>query len=233
MCRINLESGITTLERAIACTYNPFRYRGYYYDTQTELYYLQSRYYNPSWGRFLNADIYINANGDILGFNMFAYCSNNPVMFTDPTGEGFWSSVWEVVKSVGNKIIEIPTYVVEAFNFEVSIGCGMALEVDLEIVSAGAGVIDNFVTLKKDPGDTSIKIGQQREKFNGINIAGAFFGKGEREFLNFNTSQIEPEIIEPHMDLNVGNSLKFYYGLGITASIGFDYEHLFNKILFG
>ena len=65
---------------------NPFRYRGYYYDTETGYYYLQSRYYNPTWGRFINADEYINANGDIIGYNMFAYCSNNPVMFADPSG---------------------------------------------------------------------------------------------------------------------------------------------------
>ena len=67
--------------------YNPFRYRGYYYDTTTGYYYLQSRYYNPEWGRFLNADTYLNGNGDIIGYNLFAYCSNNPVMFTDYTGE--------------------------------------------------------------------------------------------------------------------------------------------------
>ena len=66
--------------------YNPFRYRGYYYDTETQFYYLQSRYYDPVTGRFLNADSYINANGDLIGFNMYAYCSNNPVMYLDPTG---------------------------------------------------------------------------------------------------------------------------------------------------
>lgn len=70
---------------------NPFRYRGYYYDTETGLYYLQSRYYNPAWGRFLNADIYVNANGDMIGFNMYAYCSNNPVHGYDPTGKWTFS----------------------------------------------------------------------------------------------------------------------------------------------
>lgn len=69
---------------------NPFRYRGYYYDTETSLYYLQTRYYNPSWGRFISADGYINADNDILGFNMFTYCGNNPVMGYDPTGEWDW-----------------------------------------------------------------------------------------------------------------------------------------------
>ena len=66
---------------------NPFRYRGYYYDTETGLYYLNSRYYDPSIGRFINADdiSYIQPT-DINGLNLFAYGYNNPVMYTDPEG---------------------------------------------------------------------------------------------------------------------------------------------------
>ena len=66
---------------------NPFRYRGYYYDTETGLYYLQSRYYDPQTGRFLNADSQLNP--DYLGNNVFAYCSNNPVKRSDSTGLWF------------------------------------------------------------------------------------------------------------------------------------------------
>jgi RHS repeat-associated protein len=65
---------------------NPFRYRGYYYDTESGWYYLNSRYYDPQVGRFINADGIIGANGGIMGYNMFAYCNNNPVMHSDPTG---------------------------------------------------------------------------------------------------------------------------------------------------
>ena len=67
---------------------NPLRYRGYVYDTETGLYYLQSRYYNPSWGRFINADDipYLGIDGTPLSYNLFAYCKNNPVMGYDPTG---------------------------------------------------------------------------------------------------------------------------------------------------
>ena len=61
---------------------NPLRYRGYYYDSELGLYYLNARYYDPEIGRFLNADSNING-----GLNLFAYCSNNPVMFEDFTGE--------------------------------------------------------------------------------------------------------------------------------------------------
>mgnify|MGYP004654238529 FL=1 len=78
-------SGVSAADRANV-ELNPFRYRGYYYDSETGYYYLQTRYYNPDSGRFLNADGYVNANGDILGYNMFAYCSNNPVMGYDPEG---------------------------------------------------------------------------------------------------------------------------------------------------
>ncbi len=66
--------------------YNPFRYRGYYYDNETGIYYLQSRYYNPEWGRFVSADGYVSTGQGLLGTNMYAYCLNNPVNFEDPTG---------------------------------------------------------------------------------------------------------------------------------------------------
>ena len=66
---------------------NPFRYRGYYYDAETGLYYLNSRYYDPSVGRFINADdiSYIQPT-DINGLNLFVYCYNNPVMYSDNEG---------------------------------------------------------------------------------------------------------------------------------------------------
>ncbi|WP_346920673.1 RHS repeat-associated core domain-containing protein [Clostridium sp. UBA7339] len=65
---------------------NPYRYRGYRYDTETGYYYLQSRYYNPEWGRFLNADGVVSTGQGMLSHNMFAYCANNPVIFKDPLG---------------------------------------------------------------------------------------------------------------------------------------------------
>ena len=66
---------------------NSFRYRSYYYDTETNLYYLNSRYYNPAWGRFINADGIIGANEDILGYNLYAYCGNNPIIQKDDSGK--------------------------------------------------------------------------------------------------------------------------------------------------
>jgi RHS repeat-associated protein len=66
---------------------NPIRYRGYVYDTETSLYYLQSRYYDPFTGRFLNADVYCDTeSGTPLSTNMFAYCENNAINNVDYSG---------------------------------------------------------------------------------------------------------------------------------------------------
>ena len=69
------------------------------------MYYLQSRYYNPAVGRFLNADGYITTGQGVLSYNMFAYCGNNPTNRADPTGlfwkkiVNFFSDAWNGVKT--------------------------------------------------------------------------------------------------------------------------------------
>ena len=68
---------------------NPLRYRGYVYDQETGFYYLQSRYYDPAVGRFINVDGFVSAGPSIIGKNMYAYCGNNPVNRCDSTG-CFW-----------------------------------------------------------------------------------------------------------------------------------------------
>ena len=71
-----------------------FRYRGYYYDDETGFYYLQSRYYDPSLCRFISADQYelVGMLSQTLGqINLYAYCNNNPIMYTDESGEGIFA----------------------------------------------------------------------------------------------------------------------------------------------
>ena len=85
---------------------NPLRYRGYVYDHETGLYYLESRYYNPKIGRFLTADIFASTGQGFVGNNMFAYCGNNPVVRVEVEGclydtifDAFSAAVslWEVI----------------------------------------------------------------------------------------------------------------------------------------
>lgn len=76
----------------MAQSINPaFRYRGYYYDTETGFYYLQSRYYDPSVGRFVNADGQFETTLNV-GLNLFAYCGNDPVNRADPSGECYYNA---------------------------------------------------------------------------------------------------------------------------------------------
>ena len=65
---------------------NPLRYRGYVYDPEYKIYYLESRYYNPGLGRFQNADAFASTGQGLLGNNMYIYCNNNPVNLVDPNG---------------------------------------------------------------------------------------------------------------------------------------------------
>lgn len=90
---------------------NPYRYRGYRFDLETGLYYLNSRYYDSSIGRFISADSinYLNPSSS-SGLNLYAYCESNPVMNIDRDGhswESFWNGVgnwwddnWDIVAGV-------------------------------------------------------------------------------------------------------------------------------------
>ena len=81
---------ITEITGSLASTigaHNPFRYKGYYYDTETTMYYCKTRYYVPAWCRWLNGDSieYLKAD-NVNGMNLFSYCKNNPVTYVDENG---------------------------------------------------------------------------------------------------------------------------------------------------
>ena len=105
-CTSSYATGATPTQKKIVQMFNPFRHRGYYYDYDTGLYYLQSRYYNPKWGRFLNVDSCLYSH--ILGYNLYLYCHNNPVNYYDPKGDdaiallaGWASSAWGLAAADG------------------------------------------------------------------------------------------------------------------------------------
>ena len=109
---------------------NPFRYRGYYYDTETGFYYVSRRYYDPEIGRWLNADGQISGvGGEVLGYNMFAYCMNNPVNMSDPSGN--WprwitAAVTVVAAVVTVAAVATGNFVVAAVAATVTIAAGAA-----------------------------------------------------------------------------------------------------------
>ena len=70
---------------------NPYRYAGYVYDDETELYYLNARYYDSKIARFLQEDTFRGSAADPLSLNLYTYCANSPIIYTDPTGHAYYS----------------------------------------------------------------------------------------------------------------------------------------------
>ncbi|MBP3923086.1 MAG: RHS repeat-associated core domain-containing protein [Ruminiclostridium sp.] len=117
---------------------NPFRYRGYYYDTETGYYYLNSRYYDPVTGRFLNAEPNVDIGGfdsgaGLLGYNVYAYCANNPVMYKDENGEFLLSAL-----IIGAAVGAVIGGAVSAISQQVTTG---EINVGVVVVNAVAGAI--------------------------------------------------------------------------------------------
>ena len=144
--------------------FNPFRYRGYVYDTDTGLYYLQSRYYDPKTGRFINADdtAYVDTNtGTPLSTNMFAYCENNFINNVDKTGHFFlvddlaYLVVGALVITVAAVFLSSPA-VRDALNNVVRV-CGAKIKEACESLSdAIANSIDRSKTKPKSQKKKSI-----------------------------------------------------------------------------
>lgn len=96
---------------------NPFRFRSYYYDKETNLYYLNNRYYNPEWGRFISIDNSINISTNLKGYNMYSYAFNNPINFVDNNGN------WPSLKSIGKGLKTWGKNVKKSFEKSVSNLC--------------------------------------------------------------------------------------------------------------
>ena len=122
----------------------PFRYRGYVFDEETGLYYLRSRYYNPGWGRFVNADAEIAVEAKLWDAKLFLYCANNPVRYTDDGGNSFWDVLADCGKAllVAAVVVAVVAVVIAATGG----GGGFALAVAGGEIISGAAVADAAMT---------------------------------------------------------------------------------------
>ena len=149
---------------------NPLRYRGYYYDTETGFYYLQSRYYDPEIGRFINADSY--ASTDIVGLlstNMFSYCENDPINRSDHSGHAGYGlmSGWDPIKFHDKKkpksnFEDIVTNAIK-YSTEVSAGFGMGLSATIETLDCGfsAGYSYNVFEAYYEDGQLGARVAER------------------------------------------------------------------------
>lgn len=100
---------VVTVDADDIGTLNPFRYRGYYYDDETGLYYFQSRYYDPEVGRFVSADDRFDMNAGFAGCNLFCYCANNPIINVDTRGNKL-VNLRAYIESNGGTITIVPQF---------------------------------------------------------------------------------------------------------------------------
>lgn len=99
-------------DQLAVATANPLRYRGYYYDSETGMYYLQSRYYDPDLGRFISADDFdCLTTSNFFSVNAYAYCWNSPIAFKDSEGNTpnlalAYANIKAFLVDVNGKIVE-------------------------------------------------------------------------------------------------------------------------------
>ena len=186
---------------------NPFRYRGYYYDIETGLYYLNTRYYDPFACRFINADdiSYIEPE-TINGLNLYSYCLNNPVMYVDPTGH---FSIGTFIKGLGNIITGVLAIGAGAIVLIGGAPVGM-------IIVAGITLTAGVLTLNNGITDTS-------ESFSGYNYMSDGLFKGNTTAYNWYSGITGTEgkmTLQPGMELDRFGSQygRFLTNPGTSAS---------------
>ena len=124
---------------------NPYRYRSYYFDTETSWYYLNSRYYDSSIGRFITMDEveYLGVTGTIFSYNLYSYCEGNPVMGYDPMGNWNLSELWdEMVSRLKHTVSIFGRIIISTINnieLEVEAGVGFGGSYG---ISTGEGSIE-------------------------------------------------------------------------------------------
>ena len=219
---------------------NNLTYRGYYYDSDLSMYYLQNRYYDPAICRFISPDSLMSGtNGSLHGFNLYVYCFNNPISYTD--SEGNWPKLTEAILGVLNAIL----ISVEGELF-VGVGLGISGNASLFGIPVGAELqaAEKEVLVYEDGG---FKLGHESEI--GANISVGFFELGDSisyghyyddelcDCNMWNDSFAEKELCDANKiehsgsELTIGLGGSLLVGVGIGGSLSFNFTNLVNEII--
>lgn len=223
---------------------NPITYRSYYYDIEMGVYYLNSRYYVPIICRFLSADSVISGTGESAhGYNLFAYCFNNPVNYSDANGN--WPEwVEKAVSWVNENIVQPMKNIINAArkSIEVETGAGYGLKAggSLASVDIDAGFKGDVVNVEYTSSNGVVG----RTKLDaGLTIsAGPFeIGKKTGEIHNYSCDcnfvgvcpydnsykSSEPIIFDPCIEI-IG--FEFYFLVGCNFQVRFNTETFMEEL---
>ena len=239
---------------------NPFRYRGYYYDADTGLYYLQSRYYDAETGRFLNSDVLLDTS-DILGFNPFAYCLNNPILYVDYSGAlcaihagGGGMPTNNTTKNTTNNTAnaldktidvagcfnrltshEFDEVVIDSISVEFSAGTGFGVAADLGIASAEAYFKGNILNLVCSTDEEKAGLFYSCESNVSVDVLIFEISRKESHKVNYFTGK---ETIKPDMsDISLKGEYSFgvslYMFVGAEVYVRINIKEILDYILWG
>ena len=150
---------------------NPFRYRGYYFDCETGFYCLQTRYYDPEVGRFLNMDSIEYADPEsVNGINLYAYCGNNPVMGYDPDGTWDWLRAIAVVALAVVAVAAVVAVTVATGGAAAPVVAGAVIGAGISGVSSAASQLATTGTIDAGQLIVDMSIGAVSGAFGGSAI---------------------------------------------------------------
>ena len=163
----------TTTNRIIAKA-NPIRYRGYYYDEDTKLYYLNARYYSPEWRRFISPDdtSYLDPE-NVNGLNLYCYCYNDPVNYYDPSGHSAFLIAMSILAVAGL----ITTGIGVANNNNLMTGIGLTMVAIPSLISGGFAIWGTTGALSTGVGVGTMVAGSFTSVFAGAEYQEAFTGQ--------------------------------------------------------
>ena len=215
---------------------NPIRYRGYYYDTETGLYYLKSRYYDPEVDRFISPDVFASTGQGFFGTNMFTYCKNNSIVLSDRSGTlsawalnltdsggGYSLSVLHFKYTMHNlkgvaKDVGIAAW--HSVSLDAGIGMGLYADADIEgVIGVGAGWYHDLVHISLYDG--VLRLSQSETYGIHINAVLIDFGPQGNKLIDYNNNIL-------YNESSLGSSFEFSYGaalylgyIGVNAGVSF------------
>ena len=231
---------------------NPLRYRGYVYDRETGFYYLQSRYYDPTVGRFINADSFMSTGVGILEHGMFTYCCGNPITYSDvqgsravaltPTDGGSGAFTASLPQSKKQNIFKIISEVAKAvwknLDFSFGIGQGLSFEQEILDISVGVGAYGNYGYWSIDHGQYSA--GQETYMGISTSVLGLELGAAQRNYREFGQVEYQTDswvlTNQNQSSITIIGGAYYFLFAGFSYNIGFDpagfavdLDSIFNK----